>query len=155
MEPATTPCVCTTLRMATRSVTRLYDHALSGTGLRATGYAILARLADDGPLPISQLAARLALERTTCSRELEPLVRAGLVELRVGDDRRQRVARLSETGANALAGARPHWQRAQQQVASSFGRDATGDLVGRLRLLLRTVEDPPGRLHAAGPHRSE
>jgi DNA-binding MarR family transcriptional regulator len=155
MEPVTTACVCTTLRMATRSVTRLYDHALSGTGLRTTGYALLARLADDGPLPISQLAARLALERTTCSRELEPLVRAGLVEIQVGEDRRQRVARLSEAGAEAVAGARPHWERAQQEVARSFGRGETGELLGRLRLLLRTVEDAPGRLHAAGPHLAE
>jgi DNA-binding MarR family transcriptional regulator len=140
MEPATTQCVCTTLRMTTRSVTRLYDHALADTGLRATGYAILARLAGDGPLPISQLASRLALDRTTCSRELEPLVRAGLVEIRAGEDRRQRVARLSQAGADALAAARPHWQRAQRQVAGSFGRGETDELLTRLRLLLRTVE---------------
>jgi DNA-binding MarR family transcriptional regulator len=141
METATTPCVCTTLRMTARSVTRLYDGALSGTGLRATGYAILARLANDGPMPISRLATRLALERTTCSRELEPLVEAGLVEIQVGEDRRQRVARLSDPGAEALAGARAQWRRAQQEVARSFGRDETDELLARLRLLLRTVEE--------------
>jgi DNA-binding MarR family transcriptional regulator len=140
MARVTTACVCTTLRMATRSVTRLYDHALAGTGLRTTGYAILSRLADDGPLPISRLAMRLALDRTTCSRELEPLARARLVEIQVGEDRRQRVARLSEAGADALARARPHWRRAQQEVARSFGREATDELLGRLRLLLRTVD---------------
>jgi DNA-binding MarR family transcriptional regulator len=141
MEPATTPCVCTTLRMTARSVTRLYDGALSGTGLRATGYAVLARLAGDGPLPISQLARRLALERTTCSRELEPLVQAGLVEIAVGEDRRQRVARLTDAGAEALAGARANWKRAQQHLAREFGAAETEELLGGLRLLLRTVEE--------------
>jgi DNA-binding MarR family transcriptional regulator len=139
MDPATTPCVCTTLRMTARSVTRLYDGALSGTGLRATGYAILARLAGDGSLPISRLAERLALERTTCSRELEPLVRAGLVEIDVGEDRRRRVARLTDAGADALAGARPHWKRAQERVGREFGAGETEELLGSLRHLLRTV----------------
>jgi DNA-binding MarR family transcriptional regulator len=141
MEPATTPCVCTTLRMTTRSVTRLYDRALSEAGLRAAGHAILARLSDDGPLPISRLAARLALERTTCSRELEPLVKAGLVEIEIGQDRRERVARLSDAGADKLAAARVHWKRAQQQLMRAFGADEMGELLGGLRVLLRTVED--------------
>jgi DNA-binding MarR family transcriptional regulator len=127
--------------MATRSVTRLYDRALSGTGLRATGFSILARLENDGPLAISRLATRLALERTTCSRELDPLVNAGLVEVEVGEDRRQRVARLTEAGADALAAARANWRRAQRQVASSYGPEETDELIGRLRVLLRTVED--------------
>lgn len=139
MEPAATPCVCTTLRMATRSITRVYDHALADTGLRTTGYAILARLADDGPLPISQLATRLAMERTTCSRELDPLVKDGLIEVRPGEDRRQRVARLSRAGADVLATARPRWRGAQEQVAHSFGEAETGVLLDQLRLLLRTV----------------
>src|SRR5262249_39812841 len=38
-----TECVCTALRMATRSVNRLYDRALAQAGLRVTGYAILSR----------------------------------------------------------------------------------------------------------------
>ena len=48
MAPVETACVCTTLRMATRSVSRLYDRALSHDWLRATSFAILSELAAEG-----------------------------------------------------------------------------------------------------------
>jgi NIL domain len=51
--------VCTSLRMATRSVNRLYDRALSPVGLRVTGYSIMSRLAEEGPLSVSELAGRV------------------------------------------------------------------------------------------------
>ena len=94
-ESARSECVCSSLRMATRSVNRLYDHALSPAGLRVTGYSILSRLAEAGPLSVGELAGRLAMERTTCSREVAPLVAAGLVETTAGSDRRRRVLRLT------------------------------------------------------------
>jgi hypothetical protein len=50
-EPLETTCVCTTLRMTTRSIARLYDDALAPAGLRTTEYSILARLRIDGPAP--------------------------------------------------------------------------------------------------------
>jgi hypothetical protein len=34
------PCLCSTLRRASRAVSRLYDEELRGTGLRATRYAL-------------------------------------------------------------------------------------------------------------------
>jgi hypothetical protein len=71
-HPARSECVCTSLRMATRSVSRLYDRGLSHVGLRVTGYSILSRLAAEGPMPVGNLARRLAMEQTTCTREVAP-----------------------------------------------------------------------------------
>jgi hypothetical protein len=59
-------------------VVRLYDRALAMAGLRSAGYSTLSRVDAEGPMTISRLAARLALERTSCSREVEP-VKAGLL----------------------------------------------------------------------------
>jgi DNA-binding IclR family transcriptional regulator len=73
--------------MTTRAIGRRYDRALAEVGVRQVAYAILGRLDAEGPLSINELASRLALERTTCSREVAPLVRAGLIEVGVGDDR--------------------------------------------------------------------
>ena len=146
MEPVTTPCVCTTLRMTTRSIVRLYDRALADVGIRQVAFAILARLDAEGPLSINELAARLALERTTCSREVSPLVRAGLIEVGVGDDRRRRILRLSAAWADRLAQARPRWRAVQQQIAQSFGGEQTGELLDALRTLLQVTEQKGGRL---------
>jgi DNA-binding MarR family transcriptional regulator len=135
MEPARSACVCTSLRMATRSVNRLYDRALSPVGLRVTGYSIMSRLAEEGPLSISALAGRLAMERTTCTREVAPLVAAGLVEVTTGSDRRRRLVRLTDLGARKRAEAYPLWESVQRMVADEFGDADIADLLGRLRRL--------------------
>lgn len=126
--------MCTSLRMATRSVNRLYDRAMSEAGLRITGYSILCRLAE-GPLSVGELAGRLAMERTTCTREVAPLVRAGLVEAGAGTDRRRRVLRLTSLGEKKRADAYPIWQRVQQQLAAAFGGAEIQDLLIQLRRL--------------------
>jgi DNA-binding MarR family transcriptional regulator len=136
VEPLETPCVCTSLRMTTRAVTRLYDRALAGTGLRATGYAILARLEAEGPLSLGSLAARLALERTSCSREVGLLAESGLVRVSVGGDRRQRLLALTPAGKRRLARARPRWRRVQADVADVYGTAETRRLLAALRALL-------------------
>jgi DNA-binding MarR family transcriptional regulator len=127
--------VCTSLRMATRSVSRLYDRALSQAGLRVTGYSILSRLAGEGPLSVGELAGLLAMERTTCTREVAPLVRAGLVEAAAGTDRRRRLLRLTSLGEKKRADAHPIWERVQRQVAAEFGGAEIEDLLIRLRRL--------------------
>lgn len=135
VDPVESACVCTSLRMATRSVNRLYDHALSQAGLRVTGYSIMSRLAEDGPLSISDLAGRLAMDRTTCTREVAPLVESGLVENTVGPDRRRRLLRLTSLGARKRSQAHPLWERVQRMVADEFGDTDVADLLARLRRL--------------------
>ena len=139
-ERAGTECVCTALRMAARSVARLYDRALSQAGLRVTGYSILSRLAAEGPLSVGELAGRLAMERTTCTREVAPLVRSGLVEAATGSDRRRRLLRLTGPGQRKLAEGRPAWEQVQQRVAAEFGDGDLRDLLTRLDQLLESSE---------------
>jgi DNA-binding MarR family transcriptional regulator len=127
--------VCSSLRMATRSVNRLYDRALSAAGLRVTGYSILSRLDDEGPLSIGRLAERLGMERTTCTREVAPLIAAGLVEGVVGSDRRRRLMRLTSLGVRKRAEAYPLWEQVQRMVADEFGQADVADLLVRLTRL--------------------
>ena len=127
--------MCSSLRMATRSVNRLYDRALSAAGLRVTGYSILSRLDDEGPLSIGKLAERLGMERTTCTREVAPLIAAGLVEGVVGSDRRRRLMRLTSLGVRQRAEAYPLWEQVQRMVADEFGQADVADLLARLTRL--------------------
>lgn len=132
--------MCSTLRMATRSVARLYDQALAPAGLRAASYSILSRLDAEGPMTITRLAARLALERTTCSREVEALAKAGLLHVEVGQDRRRRLVQASPEGARRLAESRPHWIAVQRRIEGAFGSEDTAHLLDRLRTLHRQSE---------------
>jgi DNA-binding MarR family transcriptional regulator len=140
VERAQTECVCTALRMATRSVARLYDRALARARLRVTGYSILSRLAAEGPLSVSELAGRLAMERTTCTREVAPLISSGLVAATAGSDRRRRLLRVTGLGRRRLAEGRPAWEHVQQMVAGEFGDADLRDLLTRLDRLLESSE---------------
>jgi DNA-binding MarR family transcriptional regulator len=143
MDPVTTPCVCTTLRMATRSVARRYDYALAEVGIRQVAYTILARLHAEGPMSVNELAGRLSLDRTTCSREVVPLAEAGFIEIDRGVDRRRRLLQLSDAGVAKVAQARPHWHRIQAEIERSFGSAETSELLTALRILLHTTEALP------------
>jgi DNA-binding MarR family transcriptional regulator len=132
-EPVVSPCVCSTLRRATRAVARLYDQGLEPSGLRTTQFSILARLDAEGPFALGRLAARLGMDRRTLAHEIGPLVRAGLVDDAPGDDRRRRMLSLSPTGAARLEVARPAWKAIQRTLRAELGGDRTDGLLDELR----------------------
>ena len=123
--------------MASRVVTRHYDSALAPVGLSTSSYSILSRTAREGPLPLGALAARLAMDRTTLSRELAPLVDAGLVEAEPDEhDRRKRIVVLTDEGAALVKEARPLWARAQKDLSRRFGAGRTDELMKELHALV-------------------
>jgi DNA-binding MarR family transcriptional regulator len=133
-------CVCATLRRTTRAIARVYDQALAPFGLRTTEYSLLAKLDQHGPIALTPFSTRLGMDRSTLTRELRTLQAAGLVEIAQGQDRSQRVARLSEAGREALATARPAWVATQAEVAERFGGERTAALLDELRALTRTTQ---------------
>jgi DNA-binding MarR family transcriptional regulator len=139
-EPVRSDCICTSLRMAARVVTREYDRALAPAGVSTNAYAILARLDKEGPMPLGALAARLALERTTLSREVDALVLAQVVSVtRDPNDRRRRVVSITGEGTRRVKLARPLWAKAQRELSGRFDGDRAAALVGELHALVETV----------------
>jgi DNA-binding MarR family transcriptional regulator len=137
IAPAPSICVCTTLRMASRVVNRHYDGALAPIGLTTSSYSILSRTGREGPLPLGALAARLAMDRTTLSRELAPLVEAGLLEAEPDEhDRRKRIVVLTDEGVALVKEAHPLWARAQKDLARRFGAGRTDGLLAELHALV-------------------
>jgi DNA-binding MarR family transcriptional regulator len=100
-------------------------------------YSILARLDREGPLPLGALAARLSMDRTTLSREIAPLVAAGLVDSAADDaDRRRRMLALSAAGTARVHAARPLWARAQEEFERGFGAERAAQLVDELHAVV-------------------
>ena len=137
VEPVQSPCVCATLRMATRAVARIYDEALAPYGLRTTQYSILARLEVEGPASVGHLAARLVMDRSTLARGRPLVARAG--RRAPGPDRRQRLLTLTDEGLSRLEAARPGWREAQRLVRDELGRERTDGLLEELRALVGSV----------------
>jgi DNA-binding MarR family transcriptional regulator len=110
------PCLCDALRQASRTVTRLYDDALRPVGLRITQFSILAYLLREGEVRVRDLGAGLWLEETTLTRSLRPLEQQGWVQIRAGEDRREKYISLTASGLELLKRAAPLWQSAQEQL---------------------------------------
>jgi DNA-binding MarR family transcriptional regulator len=116
-------CTCALLRRTTRRLTQAYDQALRPTGLRVTQYSLLATLAGAGGLSITELAALMVMDRTTLTRNLRPLERAGWVRVGAGGDQRSRAVALTAAGRGAFERALPLWQEAERAFRRRMGRD--------------------------------
>jgi DNA-binding MarR family transcriptional regulator len=99
-------------------VSRLYDEELRGVGLRTTQYSVLRLLRDTGEVRQRDLGEVTVHEETTLTRNLRPLVDAGWVEVRTGQDRREKWLKITRKGLAKLDEARPHWARAQERMRS-------------------------------------
>jgi len=126
------PCVCNTLRMATRVVTQLYDDVLRPSGLRVTQFSMLAAIARLGLANLRQLEEALAIDQTTLTRSLGLLERDGLTERAAHPDRRIKAMCLTARGRAVLRTARPLWSRAQEMVLRELGSKGWADARRRL-----------------------
>jgi DNA-binding MarR family transcriptional regulator len=131
-SPPSPACACGRLRRAARALTQLYDDAMAPAGLRVTQFSLLRTLAGADRLRICDLAGRQLLDRTALSRNLDPLVDQGLVDIVCGDDARTREAAITRKGRAMLRAATPYWARAQRDVAARLGRDKLDALIAVL-----------------------
>ena len=137
---ATTPCLCNALRQATRAVSRLYDEELRGIGLRTTQYSLLQRLRRAGEVRQRDLGGLISLDETTLTRNLRPLIGAGWVAIRPGEDRREKLVRLTDAGAAKLHEARPAWEWAQERLRSRLPKGTWASLMDLLPELTRLAD---------------
>lgn len=71
---------------------------------------------------MTRLADVLVMDRTTLNRDLQPLQRDGLVEIKKGEDKRVRLIDLTEKGRTRLEAGVPIWRELQDQFYSSIGK---------------------------------
>lgn len=135
-------CNCLAARQASRYLTAAYDQALSPTNLRATQFSILYRLLKDGPLTIGELAAAMAMDRTTLSSNLKPLERDGLLEMVPGQDRRVKKVVVTKAGVSRYRMAFPLWQAVQQEFEDQYGQKRAEALRNSLRNVLSSGFSP-------------
>jgi DNA-binding MarR family transcriptional regulator len=121
-------------------VSRLYDEEMRGVGLRTTQYSLLRRLSHAGEVRQRDLGALTSLDETTLTRNLRPLIDAGLVAISPGEDRREKLVRLTEGGVIKLKEARPAWVRAQERLRSRLPKQIWSGLLDLLPELTRLAD---------------
>jgi len=129
--PAAAPRGCTNLklRQLARKVSRHYDALIgAAVGLKTTQYSLLSHLDKLGPLRPADLAAHMTLEASTLTRNLQPLVAHGWVEVGPGADARSRLVDLTDTGRAKRAEAQQAWKQAQQSLNARLGNERVAQL---------------------------
>ena len=116
------------LRQITRTVSRRYDAAVAGSGLKTTQYSLLSHVASMEPVRPSDLAAKMNLEVSTLSRNLQPLIAQGWVALGPGPDARTRLVELTESGRAKRAEAQRLWKQAQLSLNQTLGEARVAQL---------------------------
>src|SRR3954447_6059338 len=110
-------CMCLHVQRAARAVARKFDEALRPADLTSGQFSLLMSLNREKPARMGQVAALLAMDRTTLNANLKPLERRGLVSVSVDDaDRRSRRLALTPAGRALLVRALPAWKRTQAAI---------------------------------------
>jgi len=109
----------------------MYNQELQMTGLELTQFTLLMALDITGEITQKDLGRLLALDTTTLTRVLQPLIKHGWIRVKAGDDRRIRLLLLTSAGQRKLQESQPHWDRAQRQLRSKLG-ERTWNQLGTL-----------------------
>ncbi len=109
--------VLNTVRAA-RALNRRYDERLRPFGVTVAQFAVLAMLDQHRGETISALADRIAMDRTSLSRNLALLERKRLVRKEPTSHGNARSCELTDEGEALLARLIPEWRAAQAELAN-------------------------------------
>jgi DNA-binding MarR family transcriptional regulator len=132
-------CVSFNIRKAARAVTQLYDERMRPFGLRSTQLPILGKTLVLEPVTVTRLAEATMTDRTTLTRNLSLLQKQGLIQVDMGNDRRERQVRLTDRGRDVLAQVYPIWKEVQAEVAKRFGDERLARLLSELSALVKVT----------------
>jgi DNA-binding MarR family transcriptional regulator len=112
-------CACLAARTEAQRLTRSFDAKLRPHDLTINQFSMLTTLILAGATPVSQLAARLGIDRTTMTRNVTRSEARGLVAAAPGKDARERLVAITPAGRALAEKALPAWRSAQQGALAS------------------------------------
>jgi DNA-binding MarR family transcriptional regulator len=129
-------CLCLHVQRAARALARRFDDALRPLGLTQGQFSLLMSLNRPEPPSMKDVAALLAMDRTTLTANLKPLARRGLVKVKVDKtDKRGRRLHLTAAGRTLLVAAAPVWTRTHAETERALTKSSAETLRGTLREL--------------------
>lgn len=114
-------CTNLKLRQLMRRVAQYYDVELAKTGLKTTQYSLLSHVVKLGPIRAVDLAGAMRMSTSTLSRNLQPLIAAGWIEVNAGDDARSRLITATDAGQTKRTEAQRKWRIAQEGINATLG----------------------------------
>jgi DNA-binding MarR family transcriptional regulator len=143
IERSTLPCLCAQTRRVDRLFNRIYDDALRPLGINTMQKSLLTNIgrSPDGA-DFAELSERLAMDRSTLTRNLSTLGKPGLVSVPPDThDRRKRVVALPEAGRQTEAESVALWLDAQRRVVTALGFERAEELTTLLASVEQTMRE--------------
>ncbi len=136
-------CACLGFRKASRLVTQLYDECLAPCGLRSTQLVVLLAANILGSSNLRELADELAMDRSTLTRNLKPLIAQRLLRTFVARGRgRSKSIAVTARGQEKLRAAAPLWREAQETMRARLGDEQLHRVLGDLAAVTKSVRNP-------------
>lgn len=114
-------CTNLKLRQLMRRVAQHYDAEVGKTGLKGTQYSLLSHVVKLGPVRAVDLATAMRVSASTLSRNLQPLIAAGWIEVNAGEDARSRLISATDAGRAKRSEAQRKWRIAQEGINATLG----------------------------------
>jgi len=134
-------CFAEATRAANRAVSKFYERHLKDVDIGIAQLSLLIRLYYLPDVPVTRLARVLKTDRTTLTRNLQPLERSGHLVVVGGEDRRARLVRLTPKGFASVEAALPAWQAAQRELEQKLGAARWTQMMEELRMLADLCDD--------------
>jgi DNA-binding MarR family transcriptional regulator len=128
---------CFDLKMmrASAHINQFYKKTIAPAGVTAGQYRILRHIdAVDGG-SVQAVAEHMGVDRSTLTRTVRPLEKAGLVSDNRTEGCRDRKLVLTDEGKKVMEQARKLWADAQDQIAEKLGKDGMRNLSALLEIL--------------------
>jgi len=132
-------CLSVQLRMLNRVVTNVYDEALRPLGLKASQMNILVAAQKMRIARPADVCARLHLDVSTLSRNLERMKDKGWLEVVPDADGRAQPFRVTDSGRTLLEQAIPLWRQAQARAKKLLGDRAVDQLAESVKRINRST----------------
>jgi DNA-binding MarR family transcriptional regulator len=132
-------CLCLHVQRAARTLARRFDEVLRPFDLTNGQFSLMMSLNRPKPPGMGEVAALLAMDRTTLTAALKVLESRGLVKVTAdAGDRRSRLLALTPKGRGLLARAVPVWKHAHREVEGFLPNGEADRLRTNLRALSRS-----------------
>jgi DNA-binding MarR family transcriptional regulator len=134
-------CTNLKLRQLMRRVAQRYDAEVGQVGLKGTQYSLLSHVVKLGPIRPVDLAARMNVDASTLSRNLQPLIAAGWLTLEAGADARSRLVHATEAGRAKRQEAQRRWRVAQEGINATLGPERVVALHALIDEAMRALDE--------------
>ena len=116
-------CVAMRVRYLNRSLTSIYDDAFRPLGITASQVNMLVALVKQRSLSPGELGNLLNIEKSTISRNLERMRKAGWIN--ITSSGRTHAVEVTRKGNQLLMDVMPHWEEAQKAADALLGPDGS------------------------------